>query len=256
MFYHLGRSLAFTTQSDRLKWSRFFCEWRVCWLLFRSSDVCHFLRVTNIFIQPGAGQIKRVCSVLCLPEPELTLMEYTLPTVVSSSKWSGWRGMVQFSDLCSPAQSWAGTWRGRPWVSTNDRVMQAIPKRAKGDALEWQANLCKVFKIEKNLARSLGFQFLQPPESQMISFPWQSYKHPSQRSNFHLTLGLLLRYPFVYLGNIILWFNCYSVLHLPLVFCQNVVDFVVAGPNRKGGVLMSMSLPRHIRAVHMLHREA
>lgn len=72
----------------------------------------------------------KLCSVLCLPVPERTLVENTLPTVVSSLNWFWWRGMLWFSDLCSLVQSWAGTWRGWPWLFTNERAMQAIPERA------------------------------------------------------------------------------------------------------------------------------
>lgn len=58
------------------------------------------------------------------------MMDSTLTTAVSSLKWSGWRGTEQFSDFCRAAQSWAGTWRGRPWASTKERAMQAIPETA------------------------------------------------------------------------------------------------------------------------------
>lgn len=49
-------------------------------------------------------------------------------TDVSSSKLSWWRWTLQLSDPSRPAESCAGTWRGRPWASTNERVTQAIPE--------------------------------------------------------------------------------------------------------------------------------
>lgn len=91
-------------------------------LLINTCFLCS--AVTKISIQ----HLQMTAISFWLPEP--LMMDSTLTTAVSSLKRSGCRGTEQFSDFCRAAPPWAGTWRGRPWASTKERAMQAIPERA------------------------------------------------------------------------------------------------------------------------------
>lgn len=92
-----------------------------------------------------------------LPERWLVSIPSTLTTLVSSSKWSGWRGRLEFSSL-----SWAAIWMSWPWASTNKRAMQAIPEKAKNNILlKYYLTLClnmnQILKCKISFSCQLSF---------------------------------------------------------------------------------------------------
>lgn len=129
--------------------------------------------------------------------PELTGMESTLTTLVSSSNWSEWRRPKVFSGLGIGAKSCDDPWRGRPWASTNERVTQAIPERRRrgreGGREVLKHQQVHIFSSDTWILMVISlslFCFALPRQQITSTCPHQNFFYTSNITNYQTSVSV------------------------------------------------------------------